>query len=38
MTNYNERLGKILDYLGERHIMVEHRLVHLGMPEENGKT
>ena len=38
MTNYNERLGKILDYLGERHIMVEHRLVHLGMPEENGKN
>ena len=37
MTNYNERLEEILANLGERHIMVEHRLVHLGMPEQNGK-
>ena len=38
MTNYNERLDEILAYLGERHIMVEHRLIHLGMPEQNGKN
>ena len=38
MTNYNERLDEILANLGERHIMVEHRLVHLGMPEQNGKN
>ena len=38
MTNYNERLDEILGNLGERHIMVEHRLVHLGMPEQNGKN
>ena len=37
MTNYNKRLEEILANLGERHIMVEHRLVHLGMPEQNGK-
>ena len=38
MTNYNERLDDVLANLGERHIMVEHRLVHLGMPEQNGKN
>ena len=38
MTNYNERLDEQLTNLGERHIMVEHRLVHLGMPEQNGKN
>ena len=38
MTNYNERLCEILNTLGERHIMVEHRLIHIGMPEQNGKN
>jgi len=38
MTNYNERLDEILNTLGERHIMVEHRLIHLDMPEQNGKN
>ena len=38
MTNYNERLDEILANLGERHIMVEHRLIHLDMPEQNGKN
>lgn len=37
MTNYNERLDKILANLGERYIMVEHRLVHRGMPVQSGK-
>lgn len=27
----------VLDNLGERYIMVEHRLIHLGMPESNGR-
>lgn len=31
-------LDEILNTLGERHIMVEHRLIHLGMPEQNGKN
>ena len=38
MPNYNQRLDEILNTLGERHIMVEHRLIHLGMPEQNGKN
>ena len=38
MTNYNERLDEILNTLGERHIMVEHCLIHLDMPEQNGKN
>ena len=38
MTNYNEKLDEILNTLGERHIMVEHCLIHLGMPEQNGKN
>ena len=38
MTNYNKRLDEILNTLGERHIMVEHCLIHLGMPEQNGKN
>ena len=32
-----EKLEEILDNLGERYIMVEHRLIHQGMPESNGK-
>ena len=36
--NFGLRLDEILNTLGERHIMVEHRLVHLGMPEQNGKN
>ena len=38
MTNYNERLEEILANLGERHIMVEHRLVHILIPEQKGKN
>ena len=38
MTNYNEILDEILDNLGERHIMVEHRLVHILIPEQKGKN
>ena len=37
MTNTQEKLEEILDNLGERYIMVEHRLIHQGMPESNGK-
>jgi hypothetical protein len=36
-TNGQE-LDEILSMLGERHIMVEHRLIHVGMPERNGKN
>lgn len=34
----NSKLRDILNHLGERHIMVEHRLIHVGMPEKNGKA
>ena len=37
MTNTQEKPEEILDNLGERYIMVEHRLIHQGMPESNGK-
>ena len=34
----DEQIDEILANLGERHIMVEHRLVHLGMPVQSGKN
>ena len=37
MSDTQEKLEEILDNLGERYIMVEHRLIHQGMPESNGK-
>lgn len=37
MTKSNISVEDLFETFGERYIMVEHRLIHQGMPEENGK-
>lgn len=38
MTKDAKGVRQVLEHLGERFVMVEHRLIHQGMPEENGKN